>query len=60
MKIDNPFMTAENRKQQADDWRQWRKRSPAGARRAWREMKEWSNTRHLEMRADVLAEIIGS
>ncbi len=58
MKTDNPFMTPQNRKQQADDWRWWRKRSPAGARRAWREMKEWSRPRDMEMRTDVMAELI--
>lgn len=56
----NPFMTPENRKQQAADWRWWRKRSPAGARRAWCELRNWEKTRQLEMRTDVLAEIIGS
>ncbi len=56
----NPFMTPSNRKQHADEWRWWRKRSPAGARRAWRELRNWEKTRHLEMHTDVLAEIIGS
>lgn len=43
-------LTSEQRLEHAKEWRWWRKQSPAGARRAWRALKDWREVRHLEMR----------
>lgn len=59
MLASNRLQTPAQRKEIADEWRWWRRKSAAGARRAWVELRRWRRTRHLDMRIDVLKEILG-